>query len=96
MPELTLARQVLQTQNCTLNFFPMTDKLFAVSDRVTITTQPPYLKTADPMPMLRPPDLVTLGEEGTILEQKSGGYWAVRFERGTFLIDGRYLERVKT
>ncbi|MEO1297808.1 MAG: NAD(P)H dehydrogenase assembly family protein, partial [Cyanobacteria bacterium J06636_16] len=27
-------------------------------------------------------------------EQKSGGYWAVRFERGAFLIDGRYIERV--
>ncbi|MGD1855392.1 MAG: regulatory protein SipA [Leptolyngbyaceae cyanobacterium] len=72
----------------------MTDKLFTVGDRVTVTTQPPYLKTATPMPMLRPPDLVTLGEEGTVLEQKPGGYWAVRFERGSFLIDGRYIERV--
>lgn len=72
----------------------MTDKLFSVGDRVTITTQPPYLKTADPMPMLRPPDLISLGEKGTILEQKSGDYWAVRFERGLFLIDGRYIDRV--
>lgn len=71
----------------------MADKLFAVGDRITVTTQPPYLKTADPMPMLRPPDLVTLGEEGTILEQKPGGYWAVRFARGSFLIDGRYIDR---
>ena len=50
----------------------MADKLFAVGDRVTVTTQPPYLKTADPMPMLRPPDLITVGEEGTVLEQKLG------------------------
>ncbi|NEP62576.1 MAG: DUF3148 domain-containing protein [Symploca sp. SIO2G7] len=70
----------------------MADKQFTVGDRVCITTQPPYLKTADPMPMLRPPDLVTLGEEGIIVEQKLGGYWAVRFERGTFLIDSRYIE----
>ena len=69
----------------------MADKLFTVGDRVTVTTQPPYLKTADPMPMLRPPDLVTLG---IVLEQKLGGYWAVRFERGSFLIDGRYIDRV--
>ncbi len=72
----------------------MADKLFAVGDRVAVTTQPPYLKTADTMPMLRPPDLVTLGEQGTVLEQKLGGYWAVRFERGKFLIDGRYIDRV--
>ncbi|MEM6251517.1 MAG: DUF3148 domain-containing protein [Cyanobacteria bacterium P01_D01_bin.156] len=72
----------------------MVDKLFSVGDRVTVTTHPPYLKTADPMPMLRPPDLVSLGEQGTILEQKLGGYWAVRFERGAFLIDGRYIDRV--
>ncbi|MEA5464998.1 regulatory protein SipA [Leptothoe sp. PORK10 BA2] len=71
----------------------MADKLFAVGDTITVTTQPPYLKTADTMPMLRPPDLVTLGETGTILEQKLGGYWAVRFERGSFLIDGRYIDR---
>ncbi|NEQ48523.1 MAG: DUF3148 domain-containing protein [Leptolyngbya sp. SIO3F4] len=72
----------------------MADKLFTVGDRVTVTTQPPYLKTADSMPMLRPPDLVKVGEQGIILEQKLGGYWAVRFERGSFLIDGRYIERV--
>lgn len=71
----------------------MAEKTFTVGDRIAVTTQPPYLKTADPMPMLRPPDLVTLGEEGTILEQKPGGYWAVRFERGSFLIDGRYIDR---
>lgn len=72
----------------------MADNLFAVGDRVSVTTQPPYLKTADTMPMLRPPDLVTLGEKGIVLEQKPGGYWAVRFERGAFLIDGRYIDRV--
>ncbi|MBE9068464.1 DUF3148 domain-containing protein [Leptolyngbya cf. ectocarpi LEGE 11479] len=72
----------------------MADNLFAVGDRVSVTTQPPYLKTADSMPMLRPPDLVTLGEKGVVLEQKPGGYWAVRFERGAFLIDGRYIDRV--
>ncbi len=42
--------------------------------------------------MLRPPDLVKIGEEGTILSRQPGGYLAVRFTRGSFLIDAQYLE----
>ncbi|MEM8804879.1 MAG: DUF3148 domain-containing protein [Cyanobacteria bacterium P01_G01_bin.38] len=72
----------------------MSEVSFAVGDCVRITTTPPFLKTADPMPMLRPPDLVAVGESGTVLERKSGGYWVVRFERGAFLVDSRYLEKV--
>ena len=71
----------------------MSDASFTVGDRVRVTTLPPFLKTADPMPMLRPPDLVSVGEEGTVLEQKPGGYWGVRFEGGAFLIDSRYIEK---
>ncbi|MFE4105615.1 regulatory protein SipA [Almyronema epifaneia] len=73
---------------------PMAD--FAVGDRVRLTTPPPYLKTADTMPMLRPPDLVQLGEEGTIVDRRPGGYWGVKFERGTFLIDSQYIEAMPT
>ncbi|NEP15376.1 MAG: DUF3148 domain-containing protein [Leptolyngbya sp. SIO4C1] len=72
----------------------MSDLAFSVGDRVQVATLPPFLKTAETMPMLRPPDLVSVGEEGVVLEQKMGGYWSVRFERGAFLIDSRYLERV--
>ncbi len=36
----------------------------SVGDRVRIIALPPYVKTADPMPMLRPPTVVNLGEEG--------------------------------
>ncbi len=68
-------------------------KAFVVGDRVKIVSLPPYLKSADPMPMLRPPDLVKLGDEGTILSRKPGGYLGVRFSQGTFLIDGQYLEK---
>lgn len=64
---------------------------FAVGDRVRLSTQPPYLKTAEPMPMLRPPDLVPVGEEGMITDLKPGGSWVVHFNRGSFLIDGQYL-----
>ena len=69
------------------------EKAFEVGDRVKIVSQPPYLKSADPMPMLRPPDLVKLGDEGTILSRRPGGYLGVRFDRGTFLIDQQYLEK---
>jgi len=65
---------------------------FKVGDRVKIASLPPFLKSADPMPMLRPPDLVQLGDEGTILSRKPGGYLGIRFSQGTFLIDGQYLE----
>lgn len=67
---------------------------FSVGDRVCLSTAPPYLKTAEPMPMLRPPDLVAVGEVGTVLNQLPGGYWGVKFERGTFLVDSQYLEQV--
>jgi hypothetical protein len=67
---------------------------FTVGDRVRLSTAPPYFKTAEPMPMLRPPDLVAVGEVGTVLNQLPGGYWGVKFERGTFLVDSQYLEQV--
>ncbi|MEL6157797.1 MAG: DUF3148 domain-containing protein [Cyanobacteria bacterium J06623_5] len=70
----------------------MPNPAFNVGDRVRIQTLPPYLKSAEPMPMLRPPDLVAIGEEGTILSRKPGGYLGVRFSRGAFLIDAKYLE----
>ncbi len=70
----------------------MADSTFKVGDRVRIATAPPYLKTDDNMPMLRPPDLVELGEEGVIKSRKPGGYLGVRFSQGTFLLDAQYLE----
>ncbi len=67
---------------------------FNVGDRIRLHTRPPYLKSDDNMPMLRPPDLVEVGEEGTILSRKPGGYLGIRFERGKFLIDAQYIESV--
>ena len=67
---------------------------FNVGDRIRIHTRPPYLKSAEPMPMLRPPDLVEIGEEGTVLSKKPGGYLGVRFANGSFLIDTQYIEAV--
>ncbi len=69
-------------------------KEFTVGDRVRITTLPAYVKTADPMPMLRPPNVISVGEEGTIVDRRPGNFWSVRFANGTFLLDQQYLERL--
>ncbi len=58
----------------------------AVGDAVRLVGVPPYLKTADPMPMLRPSDLVDGGEIGQVVEVRSLGQFAVRFRRGAFLL----------
>lgn len=68
---------------------------FTVGDRVRLVALPPFVKTADPMPMLRSPDVLSLGEEGTILNRKPGNYWSVRFSKGAYLMESQYLEPVK-
>jgi hypothetical protein len=72
----------------------MTNKEFSVGDRVRLVGMPPYVKTADPMPMLRSPDVLTSGEEGIILDRRPGNYWSVRFARGAYLLESQYLESV--
>jgi len=66
-----------------------------VGDRVKLMSLPPYIKTAEPMPMLRSPDILELGSEGVILDRRPGGYYGVRFSNGSFLIDDQYLEVIK-
>ena len=65
---------------------------FPIGSGVRVVTLPPYIKTADPMPMLRPPDLISIGEEGIVIDRRPGDYWSVRFSKGTFLIDSQYIE----
>ncbi len=64
---------------------------FKIGDQVSLSTSLPYLKTADPMPMLRPPELVSLGESGTVIAIRSMGMIEVRFRRGSFLISEEKL-----
>jgi hypothetical protein len=68
-------------------------KEFNVGDRVKAIALPQYLKTAEPMPMLRPPEAIELGEEGIVIDRRPGGYWGVRFDRGAFLMESQYLEK---
>ena len=65
-----------------------------VGTRVRLLQAPPYLKSADAMPMLRPPDLVDAGEEGEVVGLRAGETVAVRFRRGAFLLERRQLELV--
>lgn len=64
---------------------------FSVGDWVRITARLTYLKTADPMPMLRPPDLVDGDEVGQVMGLRAISQLAVRFRRGTFLLDADQL-----
>jgi Protein of unknown function (DUF3148) len=65
---------------------------FLIGSKVRVVALPPYVKTAEPMPMLRPPEVISIGEEGIVLDRRPGGYWGVRFARGAFLLDSQYIE----
>jgi hypothetical protein len=65
---------------------------FNIGVTIRMIELPPYLKTADPMPMLRPPSLLELGAVGLIVDRKPGNYWVIKFDRNTFLLEDRYLE----
>lgn len=67
-------------------------KSFKVGDRVKIIALPAYLKTAEPMPMLRSPDVLTIGAAGTVLDRRPGGYYGIRFNQGAFLLESKYLD----
>ena len=69
-------------------------KEFVIGAKVRVIALPQYLKTADPMPMLRPPTVISLGEEGIVMDRRPGGYWGVKFTQGVFLIDSQYIETV--
>lgn len=66
---------------------------FSIGEAVRLAAPMPYLKSADPMPMLRPPDLVSPDELGQVVALRAGDQLAVRFRRGTFLIAAGQLRR---
>ena len=67
-------------------------KEFSIGSKVRVVSLPPYVKTADPRPMLRPPDVLHLNLEGIVIDRRPGGYWGVKFARGAFLLEADYLE----
>ena len=66
---------------------------FSISDFVSLKEKLSYLKTADPMPMLRPPDLVTVEEIGEVVGIEGFDQIKVRFRCGVFLIHKDQLIR---
>ena len=65
---------------------------FSVGEKVSLQVPLPYLKTAEPVSMLRPPDLVSLDEEGLIIGIRPNDLLEVKFRRGNFLIPSERLK----
>ena len=64
---------------------------FSVGEKVSLQVPLPYLKTADSIPMLRPPDLVSHDEVGIIMGIRPNDLVEVKFRRGNFLIPSERL-----
>lgn len=64
---------------------------FSIGDKVSLKMRLPYLKTSDAMPMLRPPDIVSLEEVGEVVGLRTMRLVEVRFRCGTFLISSERL-----
>lgn len=75
--------------------YPMS-ATFSIGAIVRLIALPAYVKTAEPKPMLRPPQVVQLGEEGIVMDRRPGDYWGVKFANGVFLMEAQYLEVVES
>nr|YP_002048913.1 hypothetical protein PCC_0254 [Paulinella chromatophora]ACB42703.1 hypothetical protein PCC_0254 [Paulinella chromatophora] len=64
---------------------------FTLGDKVCLENHITYLKTAEPMPTLRPPDLVTVDEIGEVLAIQPSGTLAVEFNCGVFILESKML-----
>nr|AUG32089.1 hypothetical protein PLO_081 [Paulinella longichromatophora] len=67
---------------------------FTLGDKVSLVEKTTYLKTAEPMPTLRPVDLVIGGEIGEILAMQASGTLAVEFNCGVVLVEAIMLRSV--
>jgi hypothetical protein len=68
-----------------------------IGSPVVVTQAPPLLKTAEPMPMMRPNNgLINVGDAGRIMDRRPKDTWAVRFAVGAYLIDRKYFEPLET
>ena len=65
---------------------------FSIGEKVSLQVPLPYLKTAEAISMLRPPDLVSLDEVGVIMGIRPNNLLEVKFRRGNFLIPSERLK----
>ena len=65
---------------------------FSIGEKVSLQVPLPYLKTADSISMLRPPDLVSLDEVGEVIGIRANDLLEVKFRRGNFLIPSERLK----
>ena len=72
------------------------EKEFTIGQKVRVVAMPPYVKTAEPMPMLRPANVIAIGAQGVVIARRPGNYWGIRFEKGAFLLDSQYIEAADT
>tara|TARA_B100000579_G_scaffold237051_1_gene194410 strand:- start:1051 stop:1278 length:228 start_codon:yes stop_codon:yes gene_type:complete len=68
---------------------------FSIGEKVSLQVPMPYLKTVDSVPMLRPPDLVSLDEVGVIIGIRPKDLLEVKFRRGNFLIPAERLNVIE-
>lgn len=60
---------------------------------IVIVEAPPFIKSAEPMPMLREnKGQIKVGDVGRIMDRRPKGVWAVRFTTGAFLVDRKYFQ----
>ena len=65
---------------------------FLIGGKVSLQVPMTYLKTADTISILRPPDLVSLDEVGVITGIRSKDLLEIKFRRGKFLIPTEKLK----
>uniref|UniRef100_A0A7N0VCZ0 Chlororespiratory reduction 42 n=1 Tax=Kalanchoe fedtschenkoi TaxID=63787 RepID=A0A7N0VCZ0_KALFE len=69
-----------------------TNKL-EIGSPIIVTEAPKWIKTATAMTSLRVNSgHINAGDVGRIMSRKPKDVWAVRFQIGTYLIDGKYFE----
>ena len=68
---------------------------FSIGEKVSLQVPMPYLKTLEPLPMLRPPDLVSLDEIGIVTGIRPKDLLEVKFRRGIFLIPSERLKLIE-
>ena len=68
---------------------------FSIGEKVSLQVPMPYLKTVDPISMLRPPDLVSLDEVGEVIGIRPKDLLEVKFRRGDFLIPAERLKFIE-